>query len=67
MTPAALYSGARMAAKLARFCERERLDFDEAWRVLMIEEAKRHRERATHYLRSRTMLKDEPDMFERAA
>jgi hypothetical protein len=46
MTPQALYSGARMAVRLARECDR---DNDRL-------EAMRHRERARDYLRSRRMV-----------
>jgi hypothetical protein len=46
MTPKALFSGARMAVRLARECDREDDRF----------EAMRHRERARDYLRSRRMV-----------
>ena len=46
MTPKALYSGARMALRLARECDRDDDRF----------EAMRHRERARDYLRSRRMV-----------
>jgi hypothetical protein len=46
MTPKALYSGARMAVRLARECDR---DHD-------MLEALRHRERARQYLKSRRMV-----------
>jgi hypothetical protein len=46
MTPKALYSGARMALRLARECDAEGDRF----------EAMRHRERARDYLRSRRMV-----------
>ena len=46
MTPKALFSGARMALRLARECDRE----DDRL------EAMRHRERARDYLRSRRMV-----------
>jgi hypothetical protein len=60
MTPDLLYSSARMAMKLARECELSSLDFDNAWHDYMISEARRHRDRAAHYLRSRRwMLNDE--------
>lgn len=49
MTPALLYSGARMAAKLALECKRDGEAF----------EALRHRERAAWYLQRRAMLKVE--------
>jgi cytidylate kinase len=46
MTPKALYSGARMAMRLSRECQREGDQF----------EAFRHKERARDYLHSRRMV-----------
>jgi hypothetical protein len=56
MTPKALYSGARMALRLARQCQREATCDDRKWHVYMLSEAKRHRERAAYYLRSRKWI-----------
>lgn len=56
MTPSLLYSGARMAVKLARDCDRSASEYDDEWRQKMRDEAKRHRERAATYLKSRALL-----------
>ena len=67
MTPAALYSGARKAVRLACECDRE-ADLPSSlmpsdhriWKAYMLSEARRHRERAAWYLRSRKwQLNDE--------
>lgn len=59
MTPTALYSGARAAAKLALECTRDG----------ELSEALRHRERAAWYLQRRAMLLREihPPKMEQAA
>lgn len=61
MTGAALYAGARAALRLARQCELSASEYDRAWHVHMLVEAKRHRERACYYLRSRKWLLDMED------
>ena len=67
MTPAALYSGARMAIKLARECERDAELYDLEWFRHMQSEAKRHRERAAGYLKSRCLLIERERIVERMA
>lgn len=60
MTPQALFSGARMAVRLAHECDIEAKCKDIIWAVYMKSEARRHRDLARYYLRSRRwMLKDE--------
>lgn len=56
MRPCDLYAGARDAVRLARECDQSADEFDEDWRLKMISEAERHRERAARYLRSRALL-----------
>lgn len=56
MTPAALFAGARRAVRLARDCKRDATCDDRLWHVYMLTEARRHRERAAYYLRSRKWI-----------
>lgn len=56
MTPKALYSGARKAARLALECERSSLDYDKDWHDNMIRQSAEHRNRAIDYLQSRKWL-----------
>lgn len=68
MTPAALFSGARRAVRLARECEQSSIDYDKEWFAYMRDEAARHRDRARTYLKSRALLLRQPELpLERAA
>lgn len=64
MTPSLLYAGARDAVRLARECKREATCNDRIWHVYMISEARRHRERAAWYLRSRKWQLEDSDVLE---
>lgn len=58
MTPPILFSCARRALRLSIECERSSIDYpsDPGWAPYMMEESKRHRERAADYLKSRSLL-----------